>query len=121
MGRLVLYRVIWYELLYKDGTKTITKEYLDKIDSPIALAYWFMDDGTHSGVISTHCFSEKEVDLLIDWMANKWNIICTKQKQINQFTIYIINDFRFDFEKLIFPYVLPSMYYKLKYSKELSV
>ena len=53
-----------YDILYINRVKTITQEYLDKINHPIALAYWFMDDGTNSGQIATNCFSFEEVKLL---------------------------------------------------------
>ena len=74
-----------------------------------------MDDGTKRGTIATNCFSEKEVDLLIEWMKEKWNIICTKQKNLKNFVLHISAKSRLDFEKLIFPYVVPSMYYKLEH------
>ena len=103
-----------YDILYVNNTKIITQEYLNRINHPIALAYWFMDDGTFRGTLSTHCFSEQEVDLLITWLYHKWNIVCTKQKQLNSFTIYITQESRARFEELILPYVVPSMYYKLQ-------
>ena len=104
-----------YNLLYPNGIKTITKEYLNKIDNPIALAYWFMDDGCSNGTIATNCFSENEVDLIIKWLNNKWKIKVSKRCQYNKFIIYLPKESRLDFERLIFPYVLPSMYYKLKF------
>lgn len=104
-----------HSLLYKSGKKTITQEYLNQINHPIALAYWFMDDGTSRGTFATNCFSESEVDLLIDWLYDKWNIFCTKQKNLNNFVIHISKKYRLAFEKLIFPYVIPEMYYKLIY------
>jgi DNA-binding CsgD family transcriptional regulator len=104
-----------YNILYIDNIKTVTKEYLELINSPIALAYWFMDDGTNGGQIATNGFKEKEVDLLIDWLREKWNINATKQRNLKNFTIYITSKSRLDFELLIFPYVISSMYYKLKY------
>lgn len=105
----------FYNLLYLHGIKTITQEYLNRINSPIALAFWFMDDGTYQGSIATNCFKETEVDLLISWMSCKWNIICTKHKHLDNFILYISQKSRLDFERLIFPYMLPSMYYKLKF------
>ena len=104
-----------YYLLYPNGVKTLTKEYLDKINNPIALAYWFMDDGCSSGSIATNCFTEQEVDCLINWMKEKWNIVCTKQHQLDNFIIYFPKESRLDFERLIFPYIIPSMQYKLKF------
>lgn len=104
-----------YDLLYPHGVKIITQEYLDRINNPIALAFWFMDDGTYQGSIATNCFKEIEIDLLISWMSDKWNIICTKHKHLDNFILYISQKSRLDFERLIFPYMIPSMYYKLKF------
>ena len=104
-----------YNILYINNVKTITSEFLNLITHPIALAYWFMDDGTNRGTFATNCFSEKEVDLLIEWLKNKWNITCTKQKNLSNFVIHIAQKSRKDFEDLIYPYVIPSMYYKLQY------
>lgn len=104
-----------YNSLYKNGLKTITPEFLDKITHPIALAYWFMDDGTYGGTLSTNCFSEKEVNIVIDWLLNKWGIVATKQKNKSNFVIHISSKSRLDFETIIFPYMIPSMYYKLEY------
>lgn len=108
-----------YNELYPNGKKVLTKEFLNTITHPVALAYWFMDDGTYRGVLATHCFSESENDLIIEWMEEKWNILCTKQKELDKFKIHISEKSRLNFEKLIFPYIIPSMYYKLKYIEEL--
>ena len=93
-----------YKLLYPNNIKTITPEYLSNINHPIALAYWFMDDGCKDGSIATNCFSEEEINLLITWIKQKWNISCTKQHQLGSFIIYLPKSSRLDFERLIFPY-----------------
>jgi DNA-binding CsgD family transcriptional regulator len=103
-----------YNILYKNGVKTISQEYLDLINHPIALAFWFMDDGANNGTIATNCFTDTEVNLLIEWLNKKWKIKATKQKNLNNFVIHISAKSRLDFELLIFPYIIPSMYYKLK-------
>ena len=110
-------------LLYINDVKTITQSFLDKIHSPIALAYWFMDDGTYIGNLATNSFSEQEVDLLINWLKNTWNVDCSKEvnKQSTiQYIIHIKASSRKHFEELIFPYIIPSMYYKLKYLSQLA-
>lgn len=104
-----------YNLLYLNKIKTVTQEYLDRINHPIALAYWFMDDGSECGTIATNCFSLEEIKLLINWLKTKWNIISTKQKNKENHILYISQKSRLDFERLIFPYMIPSMYYKLKF------
>ena len=112
-----------YNELYINGIKIVTKEFLDKINSPIALAFWFMDDGTYNGNIATNGFTEEEVDLLIKWMNEKWNIHCTKQQNkqhIFQYVLHIKQESRKHFEELIFPYIIPNMYYKLKFLENLA-
>ena len=109
-----------YNLLYLDGIKTITNEYLEKINHPIALAYWFMDDGTYNGTIATNSFSYKECCLLQNWLLNKWDISVSIQQQKDQYTLHIDKFDRFKFEKLIYPHMVPSMYYKLKHLQTLS-
>lgn len=108
-----------YNILYPNNVKILTEDYLNKIHHPIALAFWFMDDGCKDGTIATNCFTEQEDELLIDWMSKKWSICCTLQKNKSNFVLYIKSEFRLRFEKLIFPYIIPSMYYKLKYIEEL--
>lgn len=104
-----------YNLLYSNKVKIITQEYLEKINSPIALAFWFMDDGTERGTIATHCFSEDENKLLQNWLLNRWNIKCSLQHEKEYLKLYILTESRLDFERLIFPYMIPSMYHKLKF------
>lgn len=108
-----------YNELYPEGKKVITKEFLDKINHPIALAYWFMDDGCEDGVLATNCFSLEEVNTIVNWFMEKWDIECTLQKNKTNWVVYITAQSRLKFEKLIFPYMVPSMYYKLKYKQEL--
>lgn len=106
-----------YNELYINDVKTITSSFLAKIHHPIALAYWFMDDGTERGTLATHCFSSEEVTLLINWMLNTFEIECTRQKNSTHETMYIKSTSRERFERLILPYIIPSMRYKLIYFK----
>lgn len=105
-------------ILYINNVKTVTQEYLNKIHSPIALAYWFMDDGSREGAIATNSFSLSECELLISWMNDKWNVICTLQKNKTNYVLHISQKSRKHFEELIFPFMIPSMYYKLKYIQD---
>lgn len=103
------------KLLYPNEIKTITIQYLDKIHHPIALAYWFMDDGSKHGVLSTNGFTLPEVNLLANWLLKKWNIETTVQKNANCHTLYIKAVSRKRFDDIIRPYIIPSMKYKLKF------
>ena len=73
-----------YELTHPNNTstKTITPTFLAMITHPIALAWWFMDDGSRSanlnyGQIATNGFSVEEVQLLSDWLQKKWDLKTT--------------------------------------------
>lgn len=110
----------FYKLLYINGIKTITTAYLEKINHPVALAYWFMDDGTYNGNIATNSFSYEECCLLQNWLLKTWDISVSIKMQKNQPIISIDTFDRYKFEKLIYPYMIPSMYYKLKYLQTLS-
>lgn len=103
------------KLLYPNEIKTITTQYLDKIHHPIALAYWFMDDGSNHGVLSTNGFTLPEVNLLANWLLKKWNIETTVQKNANCHILYIKAVSRKRFDDIIRPYIIPSMKYKLKF------
>jgi len=108
-----------YNELYVDGIKHLSKEFLNTIVHPIALAYWFMNDGTFRGTLATHCFTYEENELLLNWMDEKWGVCCTIQKELSKYKLYIKTESRFLFEKIIFPYMIPSMYYKLKFLEQL--
>ena len=80
-----------------------------------------MDDGCNQGVLATNGFTEFEVDLLQMWLKKKWNITANKRSSRNYFILKIASESRLDFDKLISPYIIPSMQYKLKYIFALSV
>ena len=71
-----------HQLLYPNGHEggmVLTQEYLDQIDHPIALAWWYLDDGSRSkGAnvchIHTNSYQRSEVELLQKWLMEKWGI-----------------------------------------------
>lgn len=73
------------DMMYPDpkGPKRITWEFLYSITHPIALAWWFMDDGSrptgqNSGAsISTNGFVLEDVDRLRIWLKEEWDVDST--------------------------------------------
>lgn len=66
------------DLMYVNGTKSITESLLDKL-TPTSLLFWYLDDGSINfnrrySQLSTNCFSENEVILLKSFLLNKYNI-----------------------------------------------
>jgi ubiquinol-cytochrome c reductase cytochrome b subunit len=110
-----------YDMFYKLVDKKYIKfvplnieEYL----TPLALAIWFMDDGSRLGksvIISTNCFTFEEMNFLCKILESKYNIIATPNKcgKNKGHIIYIhVNSIKL-FYNIIKPYLLPSLYYKL--------
>jgi ubiquinol-cytochrome c reductase cytochrome b subunit len=91
---------------------------IEKYLTPLALAIWFMDDGSNLGKsarIATNCFTYEEICFLCEVLKRKYNITATPNKSGKNkgFIIYIHVNSMFLFSKLIKPYMLPSLYYKL--------
>jgi hypothetical protein len=86
--------------------------------TPRSIAFWFMDDGSNSGVIATNSFSKEECLLIIDWFREKYNIECTLQNDYNnghhQYMVYVTAKSKPIFYNLVIDYFIPSMLYKLK-------
>lgn len=103
----------------KQKRKTIPK-FIGRLLTPVSLAIWFMDDGSwksnkHSTyIIHTLGYERVELEKLIDALSERFNIETTlhKQKQ-NYWRLYVLSESAGKFEKLIEPYVVPSMHYKL--------
>lgn len=120
--------LLWYKLekkvnknnnLYLKHTKILPSEiYLQKYLTPLALAHWFMCDGSarHGpGVfeISSEGFTLLEVNLLIKILYEKYNIKANPQVKNRGFRIYITKKSALSFQKCIEPFIIPSMRYKL--------
>jgi hypothetical protein len=120
--------------LYRNGRKTLTKKYLDKITSR-GLAYWIMDDGslvwhkrkrligniysTCEFYLAVNCFSKKEIIIVQKWLMDKYIVdsFIRYHKPSNSYYL-VIN--RYNYLKLvpyIEPYIIPSMKYKIDMSK----
>jgi hypothetical protein len=104
--------------------KTITTQWLDLLGLE-AMAYWIMDDGSvSSGTIylSTHGFTEPEVDLLVDWLT-KIGLRSTKYATTVKKTYYFVALYREAARLLmheIAPLIHPTLAYKtnIHYLKE---
>jgi len=86
--------------------------------TPLALAIWFMDNGSKCGSsvkIATNCFTEKEVLFLCEILKNKYDIMSSKLSSGKNkgYCIYIYKRSLPIFSKIVKPNMLPSLYYKL--------
>ena len=115
------YRTMFYKKdLDGKAIKVVpSNEELDKYLSPVALAYWFMDDGAKASakskgyVFCTHNFSYNDVVRLSVFINGKYNLESVVRKDRNYFVIYVQSKDSERFISLIKPYVHVSMLYKL--------
>lgn len=101
-----------YDMFYKDNIKYINKELFEKIE-PLGLAIWYMDDGskTESGYkLCTNSFLDNDLSILQGVLLFKFNINTSKHSDR---TLYIMSDSTLAFKKLVEPYIVDSMKYKL--------
>lgn len=103
---------------YVNGKKIIPKT-IDKIITPQSLAIWFMDDGSikskvHKAlVIHTHGYSKDDLLLITKVLKSKFGLKIGLQKQYDKWRLYVYSHSVDNFKKIISPYILPSMQYKL--------
>ena len=92
--------------------KSIDYNFIKKLDN-FGLAVWYMDDGfvtKNSFQISTCGFEIKEIEILQKILLENFNI---KSNIVQSKEIYIKAESKYLFIKLIEPYIIPSLKYKL--------
>lgn len=103
---------------YKNHQKIVPKK-IYKFISALGVAVWFMDDGSlksnkhNSYIIHTLGFKKSECQLLIKSLSSRLKIKATIHRQYDRYRIYIVSESADDFRKMIEPYILDSMKYKL--------
>jgi len=102
----------YYDLFYKNKIKVINKEMLYRLEG-LGLAVWFMDDGckhVKTYRLATNCFKLEELFIIKEFFKNKFNIdVSIHSKKV----VYIKTHSAHTFKKLIEPYIIESMKYKL--------
>ena len=107
------------KLFYKGGSKIIPREFLREIINPLSLAVWLMDDGTNelgSGKcvkINSQSFTHKEHEFFCDLFRDKFNLKTNINKDRTYFRIRFYKESMSRLIKIVKPYTLPSMFYKL--------
>lgn len=110
-----------HKLFYSKGKKILpNKEYLDLYLTPLALAIWIMDDGcfVKSGVrIATNNFTKQEHEIIIQILKLKYDLDCTIQTIDNRHSVYIRSNSLNKLRKIVDPYILSNMKYKIGLGK----
>ena len=104
-----------YNLFYNSKTKVIPNNIAELL-TPLALAVWIMDDGglkSTSLRIATNSFTKQEVEILKQALATKFNIESSLHKNGGNYQLYICARSMPLLKKIVLPYFVPSMLYKL--------
>ena len=116
-GKFRFYGQQFYD---KDGKKHVPSQ-IDKMLTPLALAVWFMDDGSAKSrqhkalILNTQCFTKRDQKLLIKTLSEKFEVEAKLRPQKEGFQLIIPRPEKFI--ELIKPYLLKSFYYKLGANK----
>lgn len=83
----------FYNLFYVEGKKVVPVNIFDLL-TPLGLAYWIADDGCFCKrdrrmILATNSFTLVEVNLLAKSLADKFNLVCSINKQHSGYVIII--------------------------------
>ncbi len=101
---------------YLEEKKIIPKELLEHDFDPFAFAIWIMDDGAADKRqlrINSQSFSLEENLWLIKFLQAKFGIVATINVDRGKYRLRIADSSMNLLKELIFPYIIPSMLYKL--------
>jgi len=103
-------------LFYEDNKKKIPQDIYNLLD-PIALTHWICGDGSVSKkglLLCTDSYSIEDVVRLVNVLIIRYNLICTiRLHRENQYRIYISERSLNSLKKLVLPYMVNSMKYKI--------
>jgi recombination protein RecA len=105
-----------YDIVHVGGKKTVTTQWLAGITHPIALAVWYMDDGSQQRStmnIHTEGFSQVENEILAGWMKSVWGVECHPYSVGKYWRLMFPAEGRDRFQELVGRYVVPELQYKI--------
>ena len=109
-----------HDLFYPDGKNKVIppKEEIHKFLTPLALACWIMDDGSkiqNTLKISTNSFCYSDIEMITKVLLEKYDLKTSIHSAgvPNQYIIYIKKCSMKKLKKLVEPYFVKSMLYKL--------
>lgn len=104
---------------FYQGRKKVVPKLIGKLLSPLALAVWYMDDGSQKSslhrarILNTQGFRKQEVEDLIRILDKKFNLQAKLRNQKDGYQIYIAAVSASRLKQIIEEYIVPCMRYKL--------
>ena len=109
----------FYAQQFYEGQRKVMPKLIKKLLNPLALAVWFMDDGSFKSVhhrtyiIHALGYKEEDLELVKNVLQENFGIDAKLHRQYNRWRLYIASSSAKRFQQLVDPYVMPSMKYKL--------
>ena len=108
-------------IFYVKNRKIIPKNIDELLKDPISLAVWYMDDGgrrkdCHGMFLNTLSYSKTEQHKLQKCLAKNFGIETRIHWISDGYRFYIPTSSAKEFCKIISPYIIPTMVYKLPYN-----
>jgi LAGLIDADG DNA endonuclease family len=126
------YFVALRRVMYPEGKKTYTKQVLSYL-TPHGIAIWYMDDGSantnvrNDGYVSScmtrihTCCSLPEAELVKDYFKEIHDIDVKVMPEKGNFSIRMNTESSQKFARLVAPFIIPEMLYKLAHVANLNV
>jgi rRNA maturation endonuclease Nob1 len=102
-------------MFYVNKVKVIPANIYDML-TPVALAHMIMGDGTYKrkGIaLCTDSYSIQDVVRLMNVLVIRYELKCTLHESNGHYRIYISRNSMEKVVKLVQPFMVPSMYYKI--------
>jgi recombination protein RecA len=115
VAQLRFYGMQFYD---NNGHKKVPK-IIRKLLTPLALAVWFMDDGSAKSkhhralILNTHCFSRREIGILQQALLQRYEVESNIRTQKDGLQLLISGEHARAFYLIIAPHILPGFEYKL--------
>ena len=108
-------------MFYKRKKKIVPKNIGQFLTSPLSLAVWFMDDGGRRNdcyglFLNTLSFTRSEHSILMKVLKENFSLETRIHWVQDGYRIYIPSKEAKKFCTLVYPYILPSMRYKLSFN-----
>ena len=111
----------FHQIFYRDLKKIVPKNIKKVLTSPLSLAVWFMDDGgrrndSYGLFLNTLSFTKEEHKLLREALKVNFSLESGLHWIQDGYRIYIPSNNAEKFCRLVYPHMIPSMYYKLSFN-----
>lgn len=104
---------------FYQGKEKVVPKRIDKLLSPLALAVWYMDDGSQKSslhrarILNTQGFRKQEIEHLIQILEKNFHLQAKLRSQKDGYQIYIAAVFADRLKQIIEEHTVPCMRYKL--------